>query len=59
VVNALATAATDNPGWWQMTTLRGTGQLRIRGDAATGLEASVTMRQNQPFCTNSAAVMHH
>jgi hypothetical protein len=37
VVNVLATDPTDDPRWWRMTTPRGTGELRIRGDAATGL----------------------
>jgi hypothetical protein len=37
VVNVLAIEATTDPPWWKMTTPRGTGELRIRGDAATGL----------------------
>jgi Polyketide cyclase / dehydrase and lipid transport len=37
VVNVLAIEATSDPAWWKMTTPRGAGKLRIRGDAATGL----------------------
>ena len=37
VVNVLAIEATSDPAWWQLTTPRGTGELRIRGDAATGV----------------------
>jgi hypothetical protein len=37
VVNVLAIDPGDEPGWWKMTTPRGLGSLRIRGDAATGL----------------------
>jgi hypothetical protein len=37
VVNVLAVEASPDPDWWQMTTPRGTGQLRIRADAQTGL----------------------
>ena len=37
VVNVLAIEATSDPAWWKMTTPRGPGELRIRGDAATGL----------------------
>lgn len=37
VVNVLAIDPTDDPQWWRMTTPRGTGELHIRGDVATGL----------------------
>ncbi len=37
IVNVLAIEAGADPGWWQMTTPRGPGELRIRADAATGL----------------------
>lgn len=37
IVNVLAIEAGAHPHWWQMTTPRGSGELRIRGDAATGL----------------------
>jgi hypothetical protein len=37
IVNVLAIEPTGDPSWWKMTTPRGTGELRIRGDAATGL----------------------
>jgi hypothetical protein len=37
IVNVLAIEAGADPGWWRMTTPRGTGQLRIRADAQTGL----------------------
>jgi hypothetical protein len=37
VVNVLAIEPAGDPGWWKMTTPRGIGELRIRGDAATGL----------------------
>lgn len=37
VVNVIAIEASEDPGWWQMTTPRGAGQLRIRADAETGL----------------------
>lgn len=37
IVNVLAIAPTDDPEWWHMTTPRGLGELRIRGDRATGL----------------------
>lgn len=37
VVNVLAIEATTDPDWWTMTTPRGTGELRIRGDATAGL----------------------
>lgn len=37
IVNVLAIEAAADPGWWQMTTPRGPGELRIRADASTGL----------------------
>jgi hypothetical protein len=37
VVNVLEIQASNDPGWWKMTTTRGQGQLRIRADAFTGL----------------------
>jgi hypothetical protein len=37
VVNVLAIEATTDPDWWKMTTPRGTGELRIRSDATSGL----------------------
>jgi hypothetical protein len=37
VVNVLAIEATSDPAWWKMTTPHGPGELRIRGDVATGL----------------------
>jgi hypothetical protein len=37
IVNVLAIESGTHPGWWQMTTPRGPGELRIRADAATGL----------------------
>jgi len=37
IVNVLAIQAGADPRWWQMTTPRGSGQLRIRADAQTGL----------------------
>ena len=37
IVNVLAVEPGSEPGWWTMTTPRGTGELRIRGQAATGL----------------------
>lgn len=37
VVNVLGIDASDDPQWWQMTTPRGPGLLRIRSDTATGL----------------------
>jgi hypothetical protein len=37
IVNVLAIESGTHPGWWQMTTPRGHGELRIRADAATGL----------------------
>ncbi len=37
VVNIFAVEATADPDWWQMTTTRGPGELRIRADATNGL----------------------
>lgn len=37
VVNVLGIEAGEEPGWCRMRTPRGMGELRIRGDAATGL----------------------
>jgi hypothetical protein len=37
VNNVLAIEPGGAPDWWKMTTPRGAGELRIRGDAATGL----------------------
>jgi hypothetical protein len=48
VVNVLAIEASPDPDWWQMTTPRGTGQLRIRADAQTGL-------LDHDFCDPQAA----
>ncbi len=37
IANVLAIEPSPDQDWWQMTTPRGTGQLRIRADAETGL----------------------
>jgi hypothetical protein len=37
IVNVLGIEPSGDPDWWKMTTPRGTGELRIRGDATTGL----------------------
>ena len=37
VVNVLSVEPAPEPGWWHMRTPHGPGQLRIRGDVASGL----------------------
>lgn len=37
IVNVLSIAPSADAGWWDMETPHGSGQLRIRGDATTGL----------------------
>ena len=36
-VNVLAAEPGDEPGWWRIATAQGPGEIRIRGDAATGV----------------------
>ncbi|MGW7824917.1 SRPBCC family protein [Streptomyces puniciscabiei] len=37
IVNVRSIEPSEQPGWWNMETPHGSGQLRIRSDAATGL----------------------
>ena len=37
VVNVLAVEPGREPGWWQIATAHGAGEIRIRADVATGV----------------------
>ena len=37
IINVLAVAPGDEPGWWKLSTPDGPAEFRIRADSATGL----------------------
>src|SRR5215831_2232107 len=37
IINVLTAAASDEPGWWKITTAQGPGEIRIHADEITGV----------------------